>query len=95
MNPDKSFAWIHVDDLAAAIAGLAVGEYAAGDDPEQGPVEGGCTPVNISAEHATQGDYLGAVGSTLGNEPTWTDEDPGPAGCATTARAAGAGSRRT
>ena len=75
VNPDKSFAWIHVDDLADAIAGLAVGEYAPSDDPEQGPVEGGCTPVNISAEHATQRDYLGTVGSTLGNEPTWTDED--------------------
>ncbi len=75
VNPDKSFAWIHVDDLANAIAELALGEITTSDDPEKGPVEGGCTPVNITAEHATQRDYLGTVGGTLGNDPRWTDED--------------------
>ncbi|RYB93784.1 NAD-dependent epimerase/dehydratase family protein [Nocardioides oleivorans] len=72
--PDASFAWVHVDDLAALVADLASGAIAAGDDPEAGPVAGGCTPVNAAGEPATQRDYLGAVTSALGLEPVWDDE---------------------
>jgi nucleoside-diphosphate-sugar epimerase len=73
--PDKTFAWVHVDDLAAFAADLATGAIAAGDDPESGPVAGGCTPVNVASGPATQRDYLGAVTEALGVEPTW-DEEP-------------------
>ena len=72
--PDKTFAWVHVDDLAAFAADLATGAIAAGDDPESGPVAGGCTPVNVASGPATQRDYLGAVTEALGVEPTWDDE---------------------
>ncbi|SEC19250.1 Nucleoside-diphosphate-sugar epimerase [Nocardioides exalbidus] len=72
--PDASFAWVHVDDLAALIADLASGAIAAGDDPEAGPVAGGCTPVNAAGEPATQRDYLGTVTTALGLEPVWEDE---------------------
>ena len=49
---------------------------ATSDDPEAGPVAGGCTAVNVAAEVATQRDYLGTVTRALGVEPVWED---GPA----------------
>jgi len=74
VNPAKSWPWVHVDDLAALIADVAVGAVATSDDPEQGPVPGGTTPVLVAGEPATWGDYLGAVGEAVGTEPEWTDE---------------------
>jgi nucleoside-diphosphate-sugar epimerase len=74
VNPAKSWPWVHVDDLAALIADVAVGAVATSDDPEQGPVPGGTTPVLVAGEPATWGDYLGAVGEAVGAEPEWTDE---------------------
>ena len=73
-NPEKSFAWVHVDDLASLIADVATGVIATGDDPEQGPVEGGTTPVVVAGEHATWREYHGTVTEALGVEPEWTDE---------------------
>lgn len=75
-NPEQSFAWVHVDDLASIAADLATGTIAVADDPATGPVAGGCTPVNVAAGPATQRDYLSAVTEALGLEPTW---DEGPA----------------
>lgn len=75
-NPDQTFAWVHVDDLASFAAEIAVGDVATADDPEEGPVAGGCTPVNVAGGPATQRDYLGAVTEALGLDPTW---DEGPA----------------
>ncbi len=74
VNPAKSWPWVHVEDLAALIAEVAVGSVAASSDPELGPVAGGTTPVLLAGEPATWGDYLGAVGEALGIEPEWTDE---------------------
>ena len=74
-NPEKSFAWVHVDDLAELAADLATGRIETADDPEKGPVAGGCTPVNVSAGTATQRDYIGTVSEAVGVEPTWTDEE--------------------
>ena len=73
---DATFAWVHVDDLAALIADVATGGIASGDDPEQGPVEGGCTVVNVAAARATQRDYFETVTGALGVAPIW---DSGPA----------------
>jgi nucleoside-diphosphate-sugar epimerase len=75
-NPEQSFAWVHVDDLASMAADLATGAVAVADDPSAGPVAGGCTPVDVAAGPATQRDYLGALGEALGFEPAWDD---GPA----------------
>jgi nucleoside-diphosphate-sugar epimerase len=75
-NPAQTFAWVHVDDLASIAADVATGAIVTGDDPESGPVAGGCTPVNVASGPATQRDYLGAVAEALGVEPTWDD---GPA----------------
>ncbi|MCW2584004.1 MAG: NAD-dependent epimerase/dehydratase [Klenkia sp.] len=74
VNPTKSWAWVHVEDLAAMLADLAVGAVATSEDPEQGPVPGGTTPVLVAGEPATWGDYLGAVGEAVGTAPEWTDE---------------------
>ena len=73
-NPAKSWAWVHVDDLAALIADVATGAIATVDDPEHGPVAGGTTPVIVAGRPATWGDYLGTVTDALGVAPEWTDE---------------------
>jgi nucleoside-diphosphate-sugar epimerase len=75
-NPAKTYAWVHVDDLAAFLADVACGRYATADDPGHGPVEGRCTVVNLAAGAATTRDYHGAVTGALGVEPVWED---GPA----------------
>jgi 2-alkyl-3-oxoalkanoate reductase len=75
--PDKTFAWVHADDLATLIADVATGAIATVmDDPSLGPVLGGCTPVNVAGEPATQCDYLSAVTAALGVDPVW---ESGPA----------------
>ncbi|MCF6743478.1 NAD(P)-dependent oxidoreductase [Blastococcus sp. KM273128] len=73
-NPSQTWAWVHVDDLAALIADVATGAIATAGDPEEGPVAGGTTPVVVAGEPATWRDYLGTVADALGVEPVWTDE---------------------
>ena len=74
--PDGSWAWVHVDDLAALTADVAAGRVPSGTDPDQGPVEGGWVAVNVAGGPATQRDYYATVTGALGVEPVWTD---GPA----------------
>ena len=73
-NPAQTFAWVHVDDLAALIADVATGAVATADDPERGPVAGSTTPVIVAGEPATLRDYVGTVTDALGVAPEWTDE---------------------
>lgn len=73
-DPAKSFAWVHVADLAALVADLATGAVPAGTDPGHGPVRGGCTPVTVASDPATWRDYLGTVTDALGVEPEWVEE---------------------
>jgi nucleoside-diphosphate-sugar epimerase len=72
--PDKTFAWVHVDDLAALLADVASGRIESSGDPDAGPVEGGCTVVNVAAPAATTRDYYEAVAGAVGVEPVWEDE---------------------
>ena len=74
--PDKSFAWVHVDDLAAIAADLASGGIADATDPADGPVAGACTAVNVAGGPATDRDYYETVTAAVGVEPIWDD---GPA----------------
>jgi 2-alkyl-3-oxoalkanoate reductase len=76
VNPAGSFAWVHVDDLAALVADVAVGRVAPAADPERGPVEGSCTAVDVAGEPATARDYVGTVSRALGLEPLWDDDLP-------------------
>ncbi len=73
-NPEQSFAWVHLDDLAALVADVATGRTTTADDPDRGPVAGGCTPVNVAGEPATLRDYHATVTDALGVEPVWQDE---------------------
>ncbi len=74
-DPGKGFAWVHVDDLARLAADVAVATVATSSDPARGPLEGGCTAVNVAAGPATWRDYLGAVTEALGVMPQWIEED--------------------
>jgi nucleoside-diphosphate-sugar epimerase len=74
--PEQSFAWVHVDDLVALVADVASGRLATAEDPDRGPVEGGCTAVNVAAGPATHRDYYGTVARAVGVDPVWVD---GPA----------------
>ncbi|MCD9197077.1 NAD-dependent epimerase/dehydratase family protein [Aeromicrobium wangtongii] len=87
---DQSFAWVHVDDLSSIVADLAVGRVAAAADVTDGPVDGGCTPVNVAAGPATARDYWSVVAGALGMEPVWEDK-PAWTGRIVTDRAAGWG----
>ncbi len=71
--PEQSFAWVHVDDLATLAAEVAAGRVDAAPDPSAGPVESGCTVVNVAAGPATARDYYEAVTGALGIEPIWDD----------------------
>jgi nucleoside-diphosphate-sugar epimerase len=71
--PGQSFAWVHVDDLAAFAADVASGRVATSTDPATGPVAGGCTAVNVAAGPATVRDYYETVTGALGVEPVWDD----------------------
>ena len=71
--PGQSFAWVHVDDLAAFAADLASGRVATSTDPATGPVAGACTAVNVAAGPATLRDYYETVTGALGVEPVWED----------------------
>lgn len=88
--PEQTFAWVHVDDLAALIADVSAGRVAAATGPDRGPVAGGCTPVNVAAGPATARDYYETVTSALGVEPVWENE-PAWTGAIRTDRARGWG----
>lgn len=70
---DGSWPWVHVTDLAALAADIAVGAIAASTDPERGPVEGGCTPVSVVAGTDRQRDYFQTVADAVGVDPVWDD----------------------
>lgn len=71
---DATFAWVHVDDLAALAADVATGAIATSSDPSRGPVAGTTTPVNVAGDPATQRDYVAAACAAAGVEPVWDDE---------------------
>jgi nucleoside-diphosphate-sugar epimerase len=70
---DQSFPWVHVTDLAALVADVAVGRIATSDDAAIGPVEGACTPVNVAAGTAAYADYHRRVADVVGVSPVWDD----------------------
>lgn len=72
--PDQTFAWVHVDDLSSLVVDLVLGRIAAADDPDEGPLERGCTAVNVAgAQYATVRDYHQLVCDAVGVEPVWED----------------------
>ena len=75
-NPARTFAWVHVDDLAALVADIAAGHLSEATDVLRGPVAAGCTAVNVAGEPATARDYVGTVCQALGVAPVWDDHLP-------------------
>jgi nucleoside-diphosphate-sugar epimerase len=75
-NPDQTFPWVHVADLVTLTVDVATGAIPSATEAAQGPVEGGCTAVNVTGERATVRDYYETVTGALGVEPLWDD---GPA----------------
>lgn len=71
--PEHTFAWVHVEDFVALAADVAAGRVRASADPDTGPVEGGCTAVNVATGNATVRDYYTTVTGALGVEPVWDD----------------------
>lgn len=71
--PEQTFSWVHVLDLAAFAADLAAGRIANATAPDDGPVAGGCTAVNVAAEPGTARDYFETVTRALGVDATWDD----------------------
>lgn len=65
--PAQTFAWVHVDDLAAFAADLATGQVT------NGPTAGACTSVNVAGSPATVRDYYETVCGATGVEPIWDD----------------------
>jgi 2-alkyl-3-oxoalkanoate reductase len=71
--PEKTFAWVHVDDLAAFAADVASGRVETSTDPEAGPVADACTVVNVAAGPAQARQYYETVTAAVGVEPVWDD----------------------
>ena len=88
--PHRSFAWIHVDDLAHFSADVASGRVETSAVPGEGPVDSACTAVNVSGGTATARDYYETVTGALGVEPVW-DDGPAWTGRFLTGRAHGWG----
>lgn len=70
-DPDRTFGWVHLDDLADLIADVATGSIRPSDDPEQGPVPGEVTAVNAVSGSVTTRDYVEPVCRALDVEPVW------------------------
>lgn len=70
-DPDRTFGWVHVSDLAALIADVATGAIPLAADPADGPVEGAATPINAVSGNVALRDYLGRVAEAAGVEPVW------------------------
>ena len=88
--PRQTFAWVHVDDLAGLVAGVASGRVSPSTDLETGPVDGACAAVNVAADGGTVRDYYETVTTALGIEPVW-DDAPAWTGRILTDRARGWG----
>ncbi len=71
--PEQTFAWVHVEDLARLVADVATGRVPLAEDPDAGPVEGGCTVLNVAAAPATVRDYVQTVTGALGVDPVWEE----------------------
>lgn len=86
-NPARTFAWVHVDDLASLVADLATGQVPQATAASTGPIAGGCTAVDVAGDPATARDYLGTVVRALGLAPLWDDDLPAWTGQIRTDRA--------
>lgn len=74
-DPDRTYGFVHIQDLARLIADLATGIIALADDASRGPVAEQVTAVNAVSGNVTFGDYLAPVAEAVGVEPHWEHRD--------------------
>lgn len=74
-DPQRTFGWVHVRDLADLIADVATGRIPLSQDARRGPVPGLATPVNAVSGNVPLSDYLGRVCDSVGVEPVWETRD--------------------
>lgn len=79
-DPERTFGWVHVRDLADLIADIATGRIRLATDPAAGPVEDGVTAVNAVSGCVPMREYLGPVARALGVEPVWERREAFSAG---------------
>ena len=72
-NPDASFAWVHVDDLAAFAADLASGRVAVRRRPGEGPGRGGVHARQRRRRPGHPPRLLRHRHRALGLDPVWHD----------------------
>ncbi|MDO5501970.1 MAG: NAD(P)-dependent oxidoreductase [Actinomycetia bacterium] len=72
-DPERTFGWLHVRDLADLIADLATGRIPTATDSMDGPVAGAATPVNAVSGNRRLREYIGPVCAAVGVEPIWTE----------------------
>ncbi len=74
-DPDRTYGFVHVDDLARLIADLATGSIALADDATVGPVAGQVTTCNAVSGNVTFREYLAPVAAAVGVEPEWIHKE--------------------
>ena len=72
--PGQTFAWVHVDDLAAFAADLATGRIAAADRPGGGAGRGRAAPRSTSPRAGHGARLLRDRHRGARVEPAWDDE---------------------
>lgn len=72
-DPDRTFGYVHVSDLADLIADIATGAVAPSADPAEGPAPGEVTAVNAVSGTVAYREYLAPVCEALGVEPIWEE----------------------
>lgn len=70
-DPERTFGWVHLSDLARLIADVATGAIAPSQDPDAGPVPHQATAVNAVSGNVPLRDYLTQVAKAVGVEPLW------------------------
>jgi len=74
-DPERTFGWVHVRDLADLIADIATGRIPTSSGADQGPVPGLATPVNAVSGNVPLREYAGRVCAAVGVEPVWETRD--------------------
>lgn len=72
-DPERTFGWVHVEDLADLIADIATGAIEMSPSADQGPVPGLATPVNAVSGNVPMREYVGRVCEAVGVEPVWQE----------------------
>ena len=73
--PEKTFAWVHVDDLAALAADIASGRVRTSTDPDTGRSRAAAPCSTSRPAPLPRRDYYETVTGALGIDPIWDDDE--------------------